>query len=93
MFDEYAIYYKTMYHIMLIAASKSVDMLISGRPYTDIMNVLLEALNKCEDIYINSPLSDSEEDRLPRYRTQYIDMEIAKTVYEAMLAEQDAESL
>lgn len=61
MLDEYAIYYKAMYHTMLIAASEAVDMLIADQPRMNIANILIEAMNKAEDIYINSPLSASEE--------------------------------
>lgn len=61
MSGEYAIDYKRMYHTMLIAASGAVDKLVAGLPRMEVVNDLIEAMNKAEDIYIESPCSASAE--------------------------------
>ncbi len=89
MFDEYAIYYKAMYHTMLLAANSAVDKPVAGRERMEVVNDLIKAMNKAEDIYINSPLSDSEEDALPRMKTPYIDQMIADDGYDTLFLEDD----
>ena len=39
MFDEYAIYYKAMYHTMLFAANSAVDKPVAGRERMKVATV------------------------------------------------------